>query len=599
MKRNIKYLIIFILFICFIIFFTNDSYCSDYTYSFPSELLDIIYDLPEYQDSSYGCFGFQYYATGGYRVMFVENTNRKASCSIFTNNTYGSSFGLYASYGDYIIYNYNSDFSFKSREVVNDLYNYTEKKGRDEYFFKDILVYNNNELYLNLTSDFYLEQSSDRLTYSQILSIYYDVSHYDNYIASVSLDNENWFEMSKEYTDSNNTSFIFYYNIFQNGTYYLRLYDIISNSYIYEDTIVANCLDYDIYFEPDTTTDKPIVAWTVNTFLYSDDYIVYFSKDKVNWEPMNTANQSIDGEATYGEYRYWTRIFQNGTYYFKFVLILRDENGNLYEIPRTEEYFVEKTVDFITVENYMSDEYIFKPNISLSFNEENQSFIVRTQNILLDKALNLNCFYISYDKNDGFNPNDQVEYTLITNWNKMEIDFENNIFMNTSEAYFYFEIPLINAVDTNYKIAFYNYFSDKSSDIVYYDFVYDNARDYVENDLKVHLGITVRLNDFLKNIESKFGILGFPISIIRNFSNKILTIQEKEPIIYFPALYEPFYHNKIFDGVSFNFNSLLVHDSVIFIHEFYLIIVDIILIYLFLKFCIKTLNSFIDKNNNN
>ena len=178
----------------------------------------------------------------------------------------------------------------------------------------------------------------------------------------------------------------------------------------------------------------------------------------------------------------------------------------------------------------------------------------------------------------------------------MEIDFENNIYMNTSDAYFYFEIPVINARDTSYKIAFYNYFSNKSSEIVYYDFVYENAKNYVENELKVHLGINIYLNDLLRSFESRLGAVGFPLALVRQFSNKILTLQSKEPIIHIPELRDPFYHNKIFNGVDYNFNSLLVSDSVKFIHEFYLTIIDTIFIFIFLRFCLKTLKSFIDKN---
>ena len=107
-----------------------------------------------------------------------------------------------------------------------------------------------------------------------------------------------------------------------------------------------------------------------------------------------------------------------------------------------------------------------------------------------------------------------------------------------------------------------------------------------------------KLNEFLKTIEGRLGILGLPISVVRSFCNKILTLQEEEPIIYIPELYEPFYNTKFFNGISFNFNSLLVNDNVIFIHSFYLILVDMIFIYLFLRYCIKTLKSFIDNDHN-
>lgn len=473
----------------------------------------------------------------------------------------------------------------------------------EDVYFKGELVYEGT--FSN--KQFYCFPDKQNVTlenfkYSQILSAAYSSENYNNYTAQISLNGEEWTIMNKEYEALDNSTFIFYCDVFENGTYQVKVFDNNTGLYVYDDVVEVDNIPFSITLEPSEDTDEPIIART-NTFSFNASlkYSVHFSTDKEEWTRLNHSTEApseteeVNADDTY----YWTRIFKNGTYYFRFTYYDEeyDENGKL--ISSTPNYFyVTKKIKNLMVEDYMSDDYIFKPIISLSFNEETQAFVVRTQSILLDKALNLNCFYITYEKTEGFNPNEQIEDSVITGWNKMEIDFENNIYMGTSDAYFYFEIPVINATDTNYKIAFYNYISEKSSEIVYYDFVYEDAKDYVENDLKAHLGINVRLNDFLKNIESHLGILGFPMAIVRNFCNKILTLQAKEPIISIPELYEPFYHNKIYNGTSFNFNSLLVNDSVIFIHEFYLTIVDIIFIYLFLVYCVKTLKTFISNITN-
>ncbi len=453
-------------------------------------------------------------------------------------------------------------------------------------------------MYKVLSPTFYCFPNKEDITlenfkYSQILSVAYSSENYNNYTAQISLDGENWTIMNKEYQALDNSTFIFYCDVFENGTYQVKVFDDNTGIYVYDNVVEVDNIPFSITLEPSENTDKPIIAKT-NIFNSSMGLTVSYSTDKKDWEYINFATpDKSSGDPDFNSKYFWTRIFKNGTYYFKFHL-LYDVNGNDLDL----DFYVTKEIKNLTIEDYMSDDYIFKPIISLDFNEETQAFVVRTQSILLDKALNLNCFYITYEKTEGFNPNKQIEDSVITGWNKMEIDFENNIYMGTSDAYFYFEIPIINATDTNYKIAFYNYISEKSSEIVYYDFVYEDAKDYVENDLKAYLGINVRLNDFLKNIESHFGILGFPMAVVRNFCSKILTLQAKEPIISIPELYEPFYHNKIYDGTSFNFNSLLVNDSVIFIHEFYLTIVDIIFIYLFLVYCVKTLKTFISNITN-
>lgn len=439
----------------------------------------------------------------------------------------------------------------------------------------------------------------DTFKFSQVLSANYSSEFYDTYNAYISLDGVNWDTMSKEYATVDDSEFIFYYDVFENGTYQIRVFDESKGQYVYDDFLEVDNIPFEIEIEPSENTDKPIIAKS-NIFGFETrlQYSVYFSTDKKEWTQLNRTQVEPNEEnpPDMRDTYFWTRIFKNGTYYFRFTYFDEVYEGDTLVSATPIHFYVTKEVKNLLVEDYMSDDYIFKPIISLDFDEEKQSFIVRTQSILLDKALNLNCFYISYDKSEGFNPNEEITEDNILGWNKMEIGFENNVYMNTSDGYFYFEIPAINAIDTSYKIVFYNYISEKASEIVYYDFIYENAKDYVENDLKIHLGISVHLNDLLKSFESRFGILGFPMSILRNFSNKILTLQLKEPVVYIPTLYDPFYHNKIFDGTSFNFNSLLVSDSVIFIHEFYLTIVDITFIYLFLKFCVKTLRDFIEKD---
>lgn len=460
------------------------------------------------------------------------------------------------------------------------------------------------DYYSSLLPDFYQfpdkkDITVDTFKFSQVLSKNYPSEFYNTYNAYISLDGVNWDTMSKEYSTADDSAFIFYYDVFENGTYQVRIFDESIGQYIYDDVVGVDNIPFEIYFEPSENTDKPLLA---KSNIFGPDsrlqYSVYLSTDKKEWTSINSSQVEPNEEnpPDMRDTYFWTRIFKNGIYYFRFTYFDEVYEGDTLVSATTIHYYVTKEVKNLLVEDYMSDDYIFKPEISLDFDKKTESFIIRTQSILLDKALNLNCFYISYDKSEGFNPNDKVEEENILGWNKMEIGFENNIYMNTSDGYFYFEIPAINATDTSYKIVFYNYISEKASEIVYYDFIYESAKDYVENGLKIHLGISVRLNDLLKSFESRFGILGFPMSVLRNFSNKILTLQLKEPVIYIPALYDPFYHNKIFNGISFNFNSLLVSDSVIFVHEFYLTIVDMIFIYLFLKFCVKTLRDFIEKD---
>lgn len=525
------------------------------------------------------------------KIVVAKNPLARLLGSSWCNDT--SIYSLSEDSKEWILSNSNS-FGDRYGSVIYSTLDIYEVQNSSMTDFDTSVIYFNGTTF---TSTFYLSNTDLTFSYPQILSKQFDYENLNNYEAYISLDDKNWDSFNIEYVNINedgftqyNSPFVYYYNIFENGNYHIRLFDNSTGLYIYDDYIAVTNLAYEIILEPEEKTEKPIIAKTNN---FSHDmylkYVVEYSTDRKNWTTLNPSTSYYDEENssnTDSTYFFdWTRIYKNGIYYFRFC--------NTDEIDFY--YYVTIEVNNINREEYLSDDYIFKPIISLDYNKENESFIVRTQSILLDKALNLNCFYISYEKNDSFNPNENIEENEIISWNKMEIDFEYNSFTGMDEAYFYFEIPIINAVDTNYKIAFYNYFSNKSSEIVYYDFIYEDSKNYVENDLNVHLGVSVYLNDLLRTFEDRLGILGFPLSVVRQFSHKILTLQSREPVIYIPELREPFYNNKIYNGTSFNFNSLLVSDSVIFIHEFYLTIVDMIFIFLFLVYCINTLKSFINK----
>ena len=266
-------------------------------------------------------------------------------------------------------------------------------------------------------------------------------------------------------------------------------------------------------------------------------------------------------------------------------------------------FYVDKEITCFTIVDYLDDSFVPKPVIYLDYNQENDSFVIKTQNLLLDKALTLYCYYT-----DDLSNND------VTTWNKMEIDFTNdNIVydysnygvrsvnvnsefnLGSNQAYFYFEIPVVSAVDKQYKIVFYNFISSSSGDITYYDFNYDNSLDYVQNELNYKLGLSVRLNELLRYFRDRLGFLLYPLDFINNLFNRILSIQYKEPVLHFPAIYLPYNDTLVFEGFDFNFNSLLEFDNVPFIYNIYLNSVDFILIIGLVVLSYKTLMEVVFK----
>lgn len=454
---------------------------------------------------------------------------------------------------------------------INNAHYYLLDYRNPTIYISNADVYNkaDGSIYFSSTKAlFYLSNTEPTYDYPQILSQLFDYENINNYEAYISLDDEKWESFNVEYFNINddgspqeNSPFTYYYNVFENGNYHIRLFDNSTGQYIYDDYINVTNLAFDIYYSTEET-DEPLYVYS-NDFPF-DSYFVYISKDRQNWEPMNLEYVDyVPGQDNIlnAKERRWYYITSNGIYYFKFVECSAEEGVG-------DTYYVKKEINNLLVDNYMSDYYVPTPIISLDFNEEEQCFIVKTQNILLDKALNMKCFYTT-----------DFESTNITNWTQMEIDFYNNTFLeNSQEAYFYFTIPVVGASDTDYRIAFYNYFSNTAGEIVIYEFRYDKAIDYVENELKINLSFPIKFNILINYFKDRFGFLTYPIEFIINLLNKILNIEYGEPIINIPELYIPGTNTKVFSGYSYNFNILLENQAILNIYNIYLVAVDFIII---------------------
>lgn len=219
----------------------------------------------------------------------------------------------------------------------------------------------------------------------------------------------------------------------------------------------------------------------------------------------------------------------------------------------------------------MSDEYVPTPVLYMGFDEEEQAFIIQTQNLILDKALNMKCYYTS-----------DLENNEVYTWQEMEIEFCTNDYTHSindnNEAYFYFKIPLVGAEDTTYRIVFYNYLSEKLSDVVTYEFIYEEAVEYIENDLGIKSNISVRLNILLNYFKERLGFVVYPFEFIGDFLNRILNIEYKEPIIRIPELTIPGTEEKVFNGYEYNFNDMLKNEAIANFYNIYLVVVDAIII---------------------
>ena len=151
---------------------------------------------------------------------------------------------------------------------------------------------------------------------------------------------------------------------------------------------------------------------------------------------------------------------------------------------------------------------------------------------------------------------------------------------------------------------YYFYYDVKVDGTYYFKFYNINLKKNTFGNIEVN--IQKFLADNVDNIEKypdrfvvwgnkHFGILIYPFNLIISVLGRINNITYVEPVLNIPELRDPFYNYKICEATSFNFNSLLSNNTFLYIHNIYLITVDVILIFLFIKFCKKTFEEIFGK----
>lgn len=396
--------------------------------------------------------------------------------------------------------------------------------------------------------------------FCQAISNDFPSSDFNRYQCYYSTNEVDWILMEKEESSVDGFTFLFYCNIYFDGTYYFKLHDTTSGLDYY-DTKEVSGMFFQINVSETESTSEPILAYT-NVFQYNgsgSDFVVEVSQDKNNWQLLDFEWVHWD-EANMNEstFRRTTYIYENGTYYFRFSRII--ENDEI------EEFFYTLVIDNMLVD-WNDPQFIPTPEIFVDYDESDSSFIIRTQYILQDKALSLKCLYT-----------DMLENEEISTWNVMDYEIMSSGYTDYSEWYFYFKIPVIGAEDKTYKIAFYGYLVDKLGSVVTYEFNYEQVLDYVENELGKDLGFSVKFNTTLRWFKVRFGFLTYPFEFVSDVGSRILSIEFEEPVLNIPELREPVGDQKLLSAINYNFNSLLENDTFEFVHNIYLISVDFIII---------------------
>lgn len=595
MKNKIIYIFLFAILFLFIVFIPNSNasveipqevhdYAKSRNYGYDNYI--ILYDKNDgkfYVPYETSCYSADNYKNGTWKyrkyndvycftspswwMLGLDKYSGNSWSSVSTNNT-----------GSNSIIQLNPSFDNHDFEIV-----YSSKP----IYYTGIPGHTNSDIYYSYLPQFSVSLSTTEYSSKpiQAYSNWFDMKFQGRFKCYISTDAQNWLSMHiRTLNDNNSTYYGFYYDIQYNGAYYFKCVDTVNNktkTLTFNITNLKDKIDIEFYLSNTDNTTEPIYILS-NKYYYTGDYdasddflnnydidIAYGYDMPYDFAPFAVDFYDEVEQKNYRQYRY--KIVCNGIYNLR---ILDLDTGNISYVTFKVDNIGHKNKygDDIYYDNY-DENGNFRPTPVLFLEYLNTTTVrIRTQPFTFNELIYLECFVSSDGEN--FEKNNNI-YNYTVDTSNSIYDYGSGEKKNNIDLYyFYFDVQL----DGTYYFKFYNI----------------ESKEYTQSSIDVN--IKQFINNNISNIDNfsdkmflwarqHFGFLFYPFEFIVEFLNRVLNINYTEPILIIPELREPFFNNKILDETIFNFNSILSNSTVSFIYNIYLIVVDVILIFLFVNFC--------------
>lgn len=583
MKNKIIYIFLFAILFLFIIFIPN---CSNAFSITVGDNLVSLPDLPDNVKDKIFFIGKSAYTSsdGDYFLCFYNGDNTGVSCIYNFDNELKVGFfkdNKQLTMSRYVYYS--------SKGVWQNLSTRPDQsvRGGNIYYSSNNIYYTNGSIYYNASMAFSITLSTTEHSSVpiQAYSNWFDMKFQGRFKCYISTDAENWLAMHTRTLNDNDSEYYgFYYDIKYNGAYYFKCIDTVTNdtkSLSLNITNLKDKIDIEFYLSNTDNTTEPIYILS-NKYYYTGDYdasddflnnydidIAYGYDMPYDFAPFAVDFYDEVEQKNYRQYRY--KIVCNGIYNLR---ILDLDTGNISYVTFKVDNIGHKNKygDDIYYDNY-DENGNFRPTPVLFLEYLNTTTVrIRTQPFTFNELIYLECFVSSDGEN--FEKNNNI-YNYTVDTSNSIYDYGSGEKKNNIDLYyFYFDVQL----DGTYYFKFYNI----------------ESKEYTQSSIDVN--IKQFINNNISNIDNfsdkmflwarqHFGFLFYPFEFIVEFLNRVLNINYTEPILIIPELREPFFNNKILDETIFNFNSILSNSTVSFIYNIYLIVVDVILIFLFVNFC--------------
>lgn len=576
-----RFLVIFIFLLLFLLALNIKTLAFDFISSDGQIYRD--FTIPEDVGTRF-CIFITDHGEGQFGIGFPGTKIFNADDLIFrlTNNKYGYSTGNLTNWGTF------SYYTSVDGKNWNNFYKDLPDVSNAKLLYSTEICYNMDGS-INDFSIFNINLSTTEPTSSlELFSNNISVNGYEVYYSKDNIDNFSL--MTKE--QISDTNYFYKVTVLENGYYYFKFVNSALDFEQYVSVKVTNInssLSSNLNLHLSTTekTTEPIYVLS-NKYLYNGEYDA--SKDFLNNydidvsygydETYGYAPLSVDGfdeekQMNYRQYQF--KIVVNGVYKFK---IFNFETGEI-----TYKTFI---VDNIGIDNpYGEDVYYdnydedgnFDPTPVLFLDYVDTTTVrIRTQPFTFNEIINLKC---STKFEDG-------EYQENRNIYNYTVDTGNTIYDDVGDEY---------VKDDTIELSYF-YIDVKVDGLYYFQFYNIENKKYTEGSIQVD--INKFIIDNVENIDNftdkmvawsklHFGFLTYPFELIINIFGRVQNISEEEPILTIPTLKEPFTKTIILNQTSYNLKEAVnISETSSFLYNIYLVLVDVILIFLFVMLCKKT-----------
>lgn len=507
------------------------------------------------------------------------NYNYDTNSFIWNNDRYYIGGGGRHPSSDFDIYYCSSDFYVYCQHDIDGLFADNEVLAYDSNYNLDI-----TSEYLGTSYRLYTNYFSEKGIQPYWTAYIWTLSE-EEYIPLEECDpieGSGWLSFDNYETKvENGINYVrYYYDVTDIKEYTVCFFNSLTNKYHYftvnpEDTTALN-----LHLSTTEQTTDPIFVLS-NRYYYEGEYdaskdflnnydidVSYGYDETFGYAPLSVEGYDEEKQMNYREYQF--KIVVNGIYTFKiFNFNTQEISYQTFNIDNIGVY--NKWGEDVYYDNYNEDgEFDPTPVLFLEY-VDTTTVRIRTQPFSFNEIIMLQCF--TKFKEDDFIQNRNIYQFTVDTGNTIYDDngVKNN---NIDLYYFYLDVQ----VDGLYTFQFYNIELDKytsaSIDV--------NIREFIINNVD-------NIDNFLDRLVAwgklHFGFLTYPFEFIINTFGRITTINFEEPILHIPELKDPSSGVSFFGGIDYNFNSILEIGSVNTIYNIYLVIVDVILIFLFIILC--------------